>query len=118
MRIYLDMCSIQRPLDTKSQPRIAVEAEAVLGVLMLCEAGQVDLMTSDAFELERNPRPVRKEYALKVLSKAAVFVHTDSQIEERARIFLKKGSSPTMRSIWRRQWKRKLITSARAMIDS
>ena len=120
MRIYLDMCSIQRPLDTKSQPRIAVEAEAVLGGLMLCEAGQVDLMTSDAlaFELEHNPHPVRKEYALKVLSKAAVFVHTDSQIEERARIFLKKGSSPTMRSIWRRQWKRKLITSARAMIDS
>jgi len=114
MRIYLDMCSIQRPLDTKSQPRIAVEAEAVLGVLMLCEAGQVDLMTSDAFELERNPHPVRKEYALKVLSKAAVFVHTDSQIEERARIFLKKGSSPTMRSIWRRQWKRKQGGSVRA----
>ena len=112
------MCSIQRPLDTKSQPRIAVEAEAILGVLMLCEAGQVDLMTSDAFELERNPHPVRKEYALKVLSKAAVFVHTDSQIKERARIFLKKGSSPSMRSIWRRQWKRKPITSARAMIDS
>ena len=78
MKIYLDMCSIQRPLDTKSQPRIAVEAEAILGVLVLCEAGQVELMASDAlgFELERNPHPVRKEYALKVLSKAAVFVHT------------------------------------------
>jgi len=94
MRIYLDMCSIQRPLDTKSQPRIAVEAEAILGVLMLCEAGQVDLMTSDAFELERNPHPVRKEYALKVLSKAAVFVHTESQIEERARTFLEEGIKP------------------------
>ena len=94
MRIYLDMCSIQRPLDTKSQPRIAVEAEAVLGVLMLCEAGQVDLMTSDAFELERNPHPVRKEYALKVLSNAAVFVHTESQIEERARALLEEGIKP------------------------
>lgn len=96
MRIYLDMCSIQRPLDTKSQPRIAVEAEAILGVLMLCEAGQVELMMSDAlgFELERNPHPVRKEYALKVLSKAAVFVHTGSQIEERARAFLEEGIKP------------------------
>jgi predicted nucleic acid-binding protein len=96
MRIYLDMCSIQRPLDTKSQPRIAVEAEAILGVLMLCEAGQVELMMSDAlgFELERNPHPVRKEYALKVLSKAAVFVHTESQIEERARAFLEEGIKP------------------------
>ena len=96
MRIYLDMCSIQRPLDTKTQPRIAVEAEAILGVLMLCEAGQVELMTSDAlgFELERNPHPVRKEYALKVLSKAAVFVHMESQIEERARTFLEEGIKP------------------------
>lgn len=68
------MCSIQRPLDTKTHPRIAVEAEAILGVLTLCEAGQVDLMTSDTlvFELERNPHPVRKTYALEVLTKAKV----------------------------------------------
>ena len=56
------MCSIQRPLDTKSQPRIAVKAEAILGVLTLCEAGQVELMTSDTlvFELERNPQFARR----------------------------------------------------------
>jgi hypothetical protein len=30
MKIYLDMCTIQRPLDTKTHPRIAVEAEAIL----------------------------------------------------------------------------------------
>ena len=80
MRIYLDMCSIQRPLDTKTQPRIAVESEAILGVLALCEAGQVELLSSATlvFELERNPHPVRKEYALKVLAKATVFIATDS----------------------------------------
>lgn len=49
MKIYLDMCSIQRPLDTKTQPRIAVEAEAILGVLKLCEAEQVELMSSEYF---------------------------------------------------------------------
>jgi len=96
MKVYLDMCSIQRPLDTKSQPRIAVEAEAILGVLTLCEAGQVKLMTSDTlvFELERNPHPVRKEYALKVLAKATVFIPTDSQIEERARALQAEGLKP------------------------
>lgn len=96
MRIYLDMCSVQRPLDTKTHPRIAVEAEAILGVLMLCEAGQVELLASDVlgFELERNPNPVRKEYALKVLSKAAAFVKTDSHIEKRARAFLEEGIKP------------------------
>ena len=82
MKIYLDMCSIQRPLDIKTQPRIAVEAEAILGVLALCEAGQVELMSSDTllFEFGRNPHPVRKEYALKVLAKAVVFVPTDDPL--------------------------------------
>jgi predicted nucleic acid-binding protein len=96
MKVYLDMCSIQRPLDTKTQPRIAVEAEAILGVLTLCEAGQVELLTSDTlgFELERNPHPVRKEYARKVLAKARVFIPTDSQIEERARALQAEGIKP------------------------
>jgi hypothetical protein len=96
MKIYLDMCSIQRPLDTKTQPRIAVEAEAVLGVLTLCEAAQMELISSDTllFELGRNPHPVRREYGLKVLAKAVVFVATDSEIEERARIFQAEGIKP------------------------
>ena len=90
------MCSIQRPLDTKTQPRIAVEAEAILGVLTLCEAEQVELMSSDTllFELDRNPHPVRKEYALKVLAKATVFVPTDSDVEKRAQTFQAEGIKP------------------------
>lgn len=96
MKIYLDMCSIQRPLDSKTQPRIAVEAEAILGVLTLCEAAQIELMSSDTllFEVGRNPHPVRKEYALKVLAKAVAFIATDSDVEERARIFQAEGIKP------------------------
>lgn len=96
MKIYLDMCSIQRPLDTKAHPRIAVEAEAVLGILTLCEAGEVELMTSETlrFELDRNPHPIRKTYALDVLAKATVSIETDPQIEEQARTFQAKGIKP------------------------
>jgi predicted nucleic acid-binding protein len=96
MKIYLDMCSIQRPLDTKSHPRIAVEAEAILGILTLCEAGQVELMTSEtlAFELARNPHPVRKTYALDVLAKATVSIQTDKHIEEHARTLQAEGIKP------------------------
>jgi hypothetical protein len=70
MKVFLDMCSLQRPFDTKTHPRIAVEAEAILSILTLCEVRQVELITSDTlvFELERNPHPGRKEYALKVLT--------------------------------------------------
>lgn len=96
VKVYFDMCSIQRPLDTKNQPRVAVEAEAILGVLALCEVEQVDLMSSDTllFELSRNPHPVRKEYALKVLGKAATFVSTDSEVEKTARKFQAEGIKP------------------------
>lgn len=96
MKIYLDMCSVQRPLDTRIQLRIAVEAEAILGILTLCEAGHVELVASDAlmFEAERNPHPVRKRYALQVLSKAKLFIHTDSRLEERARALLEAGIKP------------------------
>ena len=48
-----------------------------------------------AFELERNPHPVRKEYALKVLAKAKGFIQTDDHhIEERARAFQAEGIKP------------------------
>ena len=96
MKIYLDMCSIQRPLDTKTHPRIAVEAEAVLGILTLCEAGEVELMTSETlrFELDRNPHPIRKTYALDVLAKATVFIETGTEIEEQARTFQARGIKP------------------------
>jgi predicted nucleic acid-binding protein len=96
MRVYLDLCSIQRPLDTKSQVRIAVEAEAVLGIIALCEAGTLDLVSSSAlvFEVEKNPNPVRKMYALEVLSTAQVFASIDQGIEERAEAFHQMGIKP------------------------
>lgn len=96
MRIYFDMCSIQRPLDTKTQVRIVVESEAVLGILALCEAGQAELVTSEThlFEAERNPHPMRKKYAFGVLAKAKVFIHTNNPIKERARALHAIGIKP------------------------
>jgi hypothetical protein len=37
IKVYLDLCAIQRPLDTLNQVRIVLEAEAVLGILALCD---------------------------------------------------------------------------------
>jgi predicted nucleic acid-binding protein len=96
MRVYLDMCSIQRPLDTKSHVRIAVEAEAILGLLSLSESGQLDLVASDAltFEAEQNPHAVRQRYAFEVMGDAKVFVRTDERLEERARGLIAAGLKP------------------------
>ena len=39
-------CRIQRPLDSRTQIRIALKAEAFLGVIHLIEDGEVELVSS------------------------------------------------------------------------
>ncbi|MEK7249996.1 MAG: hypothetical protein AAB209_06175 [Bacteroidota bacterium] len=48
MKVYLDNCSLQRPLDSKTQTRIRLEAEAVLVIIALCDEGRIELISSDA----------------------------------------------------------------------
>jgi len=75
---------------------VATEAQAVLGILRLCDSGPVTLVGSDArlFELEKNPHPVRKDYAAPVLSTARAFAATDQRVEARARKFAATGMKP------------------------
>ena len=86
VRIYLDLCAIQRPLDTANQIRIALEAEAVLGILALLDAGQIELLSSAAlaYEAEQNPVPLRREHARAVLAKAREELQLSENIRARA----------------------------------
>jgi len=67
-----------------------------LGVLTLCETGEVELISSEAlvFEVARNPHTQRKEYALAVLSKASSFITLNEHVEGRAREFNSLGMKP------------------------
>jgi predicted nucleic acid-binding protein len=96
MKVYLDTCSLQRPLDSKTQIRIILEAEAILGILGLCEAEQLELISSEvlAFEIEQNPHGIRREFGLGVLVKASSFVGLNEHIEKRAEDFNQKGIKP------------------------
>ena len=96
MKIYFDNCSLQRPLDSKSQVRIAVEAEAVLGLLAMCESGQEELISSDilAFEVSRNLNIDRVNWALGVLHSSRTHVHLTDSIESLARSFEEQGIRP------------------------
>jgi predicted nucleic acid-binding protein len=97
MKVYLDSCALQRPLDTKTQIRIALEAEAVLGILTLCEEdGNVELISSEAlqFEIGRIPHLARKKYALEVLARSTVTVRIEEPIETRAAFLNEHGIKP------------------------
>lgn len=85
--IYLDTCSLHRPVDDKSHGRIAVEAEAILAVLALCETGVASLISSTVidFEVERNPHPQRKAFVLGVLAIAQQTLAITDAMRQRAK---------------------------------
>jgi predicted nucleic acid-binding protein len=87
MKIYLDNCCLQRPLDDKSQLRIQLEAEAILAVLTFCEEQEVQLVSSDVleFEKDKNPHPQRKAYVEEILANAPVFVELNDKIVQRGK---------------------------------
>lgn len=96
MKIYFDMCSLQRPLDDKTQLRVLLEAQAVLGVLALCESGKADIVASDAlvFECDANPDAVRRDFADQAIAKSAYFIQTTPQIKAKAQTFVDAGIKP------------------------
>ncbi len=117
MKIYLDVCAIQRPLDTFDQIRIVLEAEAVLGILSLFERGILELLSSDAlvFETEQNPFPLRREHARAVLSKAREHLSLSPEAIQRAKQLTIWVSNLWMHCTWHWRKQEKTIISAPAM---
>jgi predicted nucleic acid-binding protein len=96
VKIYLDLCAIQRPLDTPNHIRIVLESEAVLGILALCDAEQVELLSSEAllYEGDQSSLPVRKEHTLAVLAKAKGVLKVNEKERARAAEIMAVGIKP------------------------
>jgi predicted nucleic acid-binding protein len=62
MLVYLDMCCLKRPFDDQTQPRIRLEAEAVLG-LLAAESAALRFVRSAALVLENQQNPIRQRAA-------------------------------------------------------
>jgi predicted nucleic acid-binding protein len=93
MRIYLDTCTIQRPLDDRSQPRVALEAAAITAILGQCEQGSLTLVVSDItrFETSRNPFVQRQLFANSIIDAAGEYVSLNAVITQRATTLEQKG---------------------------
>ena len=76
--------------------RIALEAEAVLGILTLSETGSVELISSEVlvFEIGYNLNPVRREFALQALSTSNAIVSMSESLEKRAAGLVARGFKP------------------------
>jgi predicted nucleic acid-binding protein len=93
MRIYFDTCSLQRPLDERSQTRILLESEAILALLEFCEQGQADLIVSDVvvFESSNNPHPQKRQFVTELINQAKERLSLTEAIEKRATEFEQNG---------------------------
>lgn len=93
MKVYFDTCSLHRPLDNKKQLRIALEAEAILGMLAMCEVGIMDLVSSEVLllEVDRNQQPQKRAYVSSILEQAQIVITVNDEIEQRARVLEKRG---------------------------
>src|SRR5262245_9147104 len=96
MKIYLDLCCWQRPFDDRSQSRVAVEAEAILGILALFESNGITLVVSEVLEfvLGRRPDAERNVSIEAFLTRAHQLVALDDIIESRAKILEASGFKP------------------------
>ena len=80
-------------MDDQTHLRIHIEAEAILGILAWCEAGNSDLLNSVAleYEIDHNPHPPRKAFVQETLSKSNLIIQATDSVEQRARDYGSHG---------------------------
>ena len=84
---------MNQALDDRTQLRIQLEAEAILGLLARCEAGTDSLVSSEILEQEtdQNPQWRRKIYARGVLALADRVIAADDGVVQRAKVLEIRG---------------------------
>lgn len=86
MKIYLDVCCLNRPFDDQTQDRIHLEAEAILAVLNYSRMSGWSVIGSDAIDFEIGRMPDHdKRLKVQILSTLHdVYVKVDAGVERRA----------------------------------
>ncbi|MCL1473969.1 PIN domain-containing protein [Argonema antarcticum] len=85
-RVYLDTSAYNRPFDDQTQPKIFLESQAVVIILQMIEAKEVELISSSVLEYEnsRNPYPIKQEAMNRYLQLAGLRQEVDEAIRQRA----------------------------------
>jgi predicted nucleic acid-binding protein len=52
MKIYLDVCCLNRPFGDQNQDKIRIESDAILGILSKCASGEWQLLSSEVIDIE------------------------------------------------------------------
>ena len=85
--IYLDACCLNRPFDDQSQPRVHMEAEAVLIVIARIKSGELKWLGSTVLDLEidQTVEPTRKARIKLLMSAMHRVVSVQADEEKRGK---------------------------------
>jgi predicted nucleic acid-binding protein len=91
--VYLDLCCFNRPFDDQSQPRVHLEAEAVLAIVQRVTAGSWGLVGSGVLKAEAraNPDANRRKQVLDLMEATTWELAVDLAVVERARDIQRLG---------------------------
>ena len=96
MKIYLDVCCLNRPFDDQAQDRIHLEAEAILSILNHSRTAGWIVIGSDAIDYEISKMPDHdKRLMVQILSTLRdEHVRVDAGVEKRALELKRVGLRP------------------------
>lgn len=82
MKLYLDVCCLNRPFDNQDQDRIHLESEAVITILKNLENREWIWVSSSvvAFEVNQIPNSDRKQRIIRLCDKATMIVKLNEEI--------------------------------------
>jgi predicted nucleic acid-binding protein len=93
LKIYMDVCCLNRPFDDCNDDRISIESEAILKILYRCQYEAWQLIGSDTIDLEIS-KTTDVDKKMKVLSLYSVVsskIIFDDEIESLAQSYQQYG---------------------------
>ncbi len=93
MRLYVDLCCLNRPFDEQTHPRVIRETIAITRILERCAAGEHELCASAALWVENAQNPDREPrmQVAETLSQAPVWIPHDLRMDERVVVLRSLG---------------------------
>ena len=86
MKIYLDVCCLNRPFDDQAQDRIRIESESILTILNYCLSKKWQAVGSEVVDIEVSMIPdnehKQKVSILAIVARARIIV--DEKVKNRA----------------------------------
>jgi predicted nucleic acid-binding protein len=88
MKVYFDVCCLNRPFDDQNQDKIHLEAEAILTVLKHIDTGTWTSVSSDTvvYEINNTKDEERRDRLLSINDRAQTYITVNEDILKRTEI--------------------------------